>query len=103
MTQGEFQRVTDLLRQWPVGIPCENLYVIVQGLSTPKILRYEMISMTREQSGFLGKKNKGISFGWGGRIRTSECRFQRPVSYRLTTPQWLTEGIPLSSSNIVFG
>jgi hypothetical protein len=25
--------------------------------------------------------------GWGGRIRTSECRFQRPVSYRLTTPQ----------------
>src|SRR6266487_3735625 len=27
--------------------------------------------------------------GWGGRIRTSECRFQRPVSYRLTTPQQL--------------
>ena len=25
--------------------------------------------------------------GWGGRIRTSESRFQRPVSYRLTTPQ----------------
>ena len=25
--------------------------------------------------------------GWGGRIRTSECRFQRPVSYHLTTPQ----------------
>jgi len=22
-------------------------------------------------------------FGWGGRIRTSESRFQRPVSYRL--------------------
>ena len=26
--------------------------------------------------------------GWGGRIRTSECGFQRPVSYRLTTPQY---------------
>ena len=25
--------------------------------------------------------------GWGGRIRTSECRNQNPVSYRLTTPQ----------------
>jgi hypothetical protein len=29
--------------------------------------------------------------GWGGRIRTSESRFQRPVSYRLTTPQSLTK------------
>ena len=28
-----------------------------------------------------------LEFGWGGRIRTSESRFQRPVSYRLTTPQ----------------
>src|SRR5204862_4725952 len=25
--------------------------------------------------------------GWGGRIRTSECGLQRPVSYHLTTPQ----------------
>ncbi len=24
--------------------------------------------------------------GWGGRIRTSECRNQSPVSYHLTTP-----------------
>ncbi len=30
-------------------------------------------------------------FGWGGRIRTSECRCQRPVSYRLTTPQFRGE------------
>jgi hypothetical protein len=30
-----------------------------------------------------------LKFGWGGRIRTSESRFQRPVSYRLTTPQSL--------------
>ncbi len=32
-------------------------------------------------------------FGWGGRIRTSESRFQRPVSYRLTTPQSLIHEI----------
>src|SRR5438270_11897533 len=25
--------------------------------------------------------------GWGGRIRTCECRFQRPVPYHLATPQ----------------
>ena len=29
--------------------------------------------------------------GWGGRIRTSESRFQRPVSYRLTTPQLFSD------------
>ena len=27
--------------------------------------------------------------GWGGRIRTPECGRQRPVSYRLTTPQFV--------------
>ena len=26
-------------------------------------------------------------FGWGGRIRTYECRLQKPVPYRLATPQ----------------
>ena len=25
--------------------------------------------------------------GWGGRIRTSECRNQNPVPYHLATPQ----------------
>ena len=25
--------------------------------------------------------------GWGGRIRTCECRHQKPVPYRLATPQ----------------
>ena len=27
------------------------------------------------------------SNGWGGRIRTYECRIQRPVPYHLATPQ----------------
>src|SRR5882762_4327335 len=27
-------------------------------------------------------------FGWGGRIRTYECRIQRPVPYHLATPQY---------------
>ena len=26
-------------------------------------------------------------FGWGARIRTWECRYQKPVPYRLATPQ----------------
>ena len=28
-----------------------------------------------------------ILLGWGGRIRTSECRNQNPVTCRLSTPQ----------------
>ena len=27
------------------------------------------------------------SDGWGGRIRTCACRYQKPVPYRLATPQ----------------
>ena len=30
--------------------------------------------------------NRGLA-GWGGRIRTSECRNQNPVPYHLATPQ----------------
>src|SRR3546814_20397032 len=25
--------------------------------------------------------------GWGGRVRTCECRYQKPVPYHLATPQ----------------
>ena|GEM_PF-6985729 len=28
-----------------------------------------------------------ISIGWGGRIRTSACQYQKLVPYRLATPQ----------------
>jgi hypothetical protein len=37
----------------------------------------------------LNPKNSVIlnQAGWGGRIRTSECGLQRPVPYRLATPQ----------------
>ena len=41
-----------------------------------------------------------LEFGWGGRIRTSESRFQRPVSYRLTTPQSLILKIQNSNFEI---
>ena len=29
-----------------------------------------------------------LKFGWGGRIRTYECRLQKPVPYRLATQKW---------------
>ena len=36
----------------------------------------------------LEKRNsKYENIGWGGRIRTYECRLQKPVPYRLATPQ----------------
>src|SRR5437762_7237010 len=28
-----------------------------------------------------------VTIGWGGRIRTCECRYQKPVPYHLATPQ----------------
>ena len=49
--------------------------------------------MTVDARGWILKK------GWGARIRTWECRFQRPVPYRLATPHLLgayREGVPLS-------
>src|SRR5438045_5606111 len=30
---------------------------------------------------------RGAEAGWGGRIRTCECRYQKPVPYHLATPQ----------------
>ncbi len=30
---------------------------------------------------------QGIQFGWGARIRTWECRYQKPMPYHLATPQ----------------
>ena len=41
--------------------------------------------------------------GWGGRIRTYACRYQKPVPYRLATPHQelknLTEIIGFFNSN----
>ena len=30
---------------------------------------------------------EALNAGWGGRIRTCECRYQKPVPYHLATPQ----------------
>ena len=35
----------------------------------------------------LRRKSDKLKFGWGGRIRTCECRYQKPVPYHLATPQ----------------
>ena len=34
-----------------------------------------------------GARVNELSAGWGGRIRTCECRYQKPVPYHLATPQ----------------
>tara|TARA_B100000287_G_scaffold27764_1_gene26309 strand:+ start:619 stop:798 length:180 start_codon:yes stop_codon:yes gene_type:complete len=45
-------------------------------------------------------------FGWGGRIRTCECRLQKPMPYRLATPQendhiqYIHETSQISSNSI---
>ena len=35
----------------------------------------------------LAKHSLAREIGWGGRIRTCECRYQKPVPYHLATPQ----------------
>src|SRR5215470_1494844 len=42
--------------------------------------------------------NRGDGAGWGGRDRTSECRNQNPVPYRLATPQRLKNRWNFSAS-----
>src|ERR1044072_6703912 len=37
-------------------------------------------------------KSTRENIGWGGWIRTNECRFQRPVPYHLATPQYQIAG-----------
>ena len=36
---------------------------------------------------FRSKADLPGAIGWGGRIRTCECRYQKPVPYHLATPQ----------------
>ncbi len=39
-----------------------------------------------QTQGRLPRAQGASEFGWGGRIRTSEWRFQRPLTYHLSTP-----------------
>ena len=41
------------------------------------------------------QRRRVYSYGWGGRIRTCECRDQNPVPYHLATPQRLSAGSAL--------
>src|SRR6476660_8508585 len=43
-------------------------------------------------------KRSAQETGWGGRIRTCECRYQKPVPYRLATPQ---QGRPVDRALVV--
>ena len=36
--------------------------------------------------------------GWGARIRTWECRYQKPMPYHLATPQHRVRGSPCSKA-----
>ena len=38
-------------------------------------------------AGFYRKTDTKVESGWGGRIRTCACRYQKPVPYHLATPQ----------------
>ena len=47
-------------------------------------LRVQLIAGNDKKS----RNTQGIGkIGWGARIRTWECRYQKPVPYRLATPQ----------------
>ena len=36
-----------------------------------------------------GRNDDQKNSGWGGRIRTLECRYQKPMPYHLATPQFI--------------
>src|SRR5687767_5789615 len=46
-------------------------------------------SNSRQAKAYRTSAIGNIKNGWGGWIRTNECRFQRPVPYHLATPQCL--------------
>ncbi len=79
-----------------------------------KWLGYEdsNLGMPESESGALplgdtptGCVHRGTSFefGWGTRIRTSECRNQNPVPYRLAIPQQIFTDLPMLTDSPEYG
>jgi hypothetical protein len=62
------------------GISCD-LFIADQGWSLFKRCASRLLPEESEMCVQIA------CFGWGGRIRTSVCRNQNPVPYRLATPQ----------------
>ena len=51
------------------------------------IRRRRMFTETNAAEELPCSRRAKMAAGWGGRIRTSECRYQKPVPYHLATPQ----------------
>jgi aromatic ring-cleaving dioxygenase len=45
------------------------------------------VNLLHSQGKLVVRDDPGLLVGWGGRIRTCECRYQKPVPYHLATPQ----------------
>lgn len=54
---------------------------------TASINNYKAKKSDRQQKTHCQKAMGLYSSGWGGRIRTSGCRYQKPMPYHLATPQ----------------
>src|ERR1043165_4740901 len=66
--------------------------VLIESLRLPIAdCRFEELATT-VQIGNRQSTIGNIKVGWGGWIRTNECRFQRPVPYHLATPQYQIAG-----------
>src|SRR5215217_4387272 len=95
---------------WKLNSPSENRSVLAFPRSQPISLQISsasgrlafpekifIVPVTLIEFGIQVQKNKAgnqhrlpaydLQTGWGGRIRTYECRIQRPVPYHLATPQ----------------
>ena len=53
----------------------------------PRVARRRLRRMKAAPARTSATSCAGQLAGWGGRIRTSECRYQKPVPYHLATPQ----------------
>src|SRR5688500_579169 len=48
---------------------------------------YSMLKGSQTTDVRANSSHSAKKLGWGGRIRTCACRYQKPVPYRLATPQ----------------
>ena len=65
--------------------PDRRLRAPIMGITHTQLALKRLNCLENEGEGREVSLTKGM-VGWGGRIRTCECRYQKPVPYHLATP-----------------
>ena len=70
------------MRLWPVPGAFLARFGVSQNATLAQTIELTRLSHTTENQSHV----KGVA-GWGGRIRTYDARYQKPLPYHLATPQ----------------